>query len=454
MNLPAAYAQYKELYNKATAPGGIVGMTEVVDFLFLSLIAGGHCLLTGNPGLGKTYACNLVARLWNLDFKRVQFVPDIMPSDILISQIFDENPATHEPMIKQIPGPIFTNLLLADEINRAPAKVQSALLEAMQEGQVSTPSRATRIIRTEAEADALETYAKAVAEGGIAPFFEHKKEWLVQDDDGVRRWPQSLSVLATRNPWEMEGTYQLGEASLDRFLAELFVSYPTEEQMKNIQFQQAGVRAPRPPTQLELKPEDMLNATILGLQDEKKRKVYLQLKAVLFMATLRMELLGPEAMAKFASSPLATTIREIVAFTHLRSASADDGGADWSAEAGDSKAADESRAAQTKLRAWSWSQDTEKKRIAETLLRVTSSERYPSVLSGAGPRAVIMLTRAVLVRAFMEGRAGYPEIEDLIYVLKPVLRHRIRLTPSAQAANRTTDQVVEELITAFFPSRR
>ena len=162
---------------------GVIGQEEMVNSILIGLLTSGHILLEGVPGLAKTTTVKAVALAIDLNFKRIQFTPDLLPSDIIGAQIFDMK--TSEFKIKK--GPIFTNLLLADEINRAPAKVQSALLEVMQERQVTIADDTFKI---------------------EAPFL----------------------VLATQNPIEQEGAYSLPEAQLDRFMFKIVVSYNTKEQ--------------------------------------------------------------------------------------------------------------------------------------------------------------------------------------------------------------------------------
>ena len=162
----------------------IVGMDEVIDEMMIAVFSRGHCLLVGVPGLAKTLLVSSLAQTMSLSFKRIQFTPDLMPSDITGTELLQEDPETHERTFKFQKGPVFTNLLLADEINRTPPKTQAALLEAMQE--------------------------KRVSSGGVdyeldEPFF----------------------VLATQNPIEQEGTYPLPEAQLDRFLFNIMVKYPS-----------------------------------------------------------------------------------------------------------------------------------------------------------------------------------------------------------------------------------
>ncbi len=161
----------------------IVGQDEMIDALLIGLLCDGHILLEGVPGLAKTTTVNTLAKTLGLDFKRVQFTPDLLPSDIIGTEIYD--PQKNSFKIKK--GPIFTNLLLADEINRAPAKVQSALLEAMQERQVT-----------------------------------------IADETFKLDYP--FLTLATQNPIEQEGAYSLPEAQLDRFMLKVVVGYNTKEQ--------------------------------------------------------------------------------------------------------------------------------------------------------------------------------------------------------------------------------
>lgn len=157
----------------------VVGQTAVIDEVLIGLLAGAHLLLEGVPGLGKTLLVKALAKTFAGDFARIQFTPDLMPSDVIGHTIFD---MAHNTFVTRR-GPVFTHLLLADEINRAPAKTQSALLEAMQEYQVTLEGKANRL-------------------------------------------PQPFMVLATQNPIEQEGTYPLPEAQLDRFLLKIRIDYP------------------------------------------------------------------------------------------------------------------------------------------------------------------------------------------------------------------------------------
>ena len=177
----------------------IVGQDEIVEQLLISLFARGHCLLVGVPGLAKTLLIKTLGDILDLKFSRIQFTPDLMPSDITGTEIIEEDRSTGKKAFKFIKGPIFANLILADEINRTPPKTQSALLEAMQEYKVTA---------------AGESYPLT------EPFF----------------------VLATQNPIEQEGTYPLPEAQLDRFMFNLWLDYPSVEEEKEIVRTTTGVQ--------------------------------------------------------------------------------------------------------------------------------------------------------------------------------------------------------------------
>ena len=181
----------------------IIGQKEVIEQLVIAILAGGHALLTGVPGLGKTKLVKSIAQLFSLSFKRIQFTPDLMPADVFGTEVMDEVDGARS--FRFIQGPVFTNLLLADEINRTPPKTQAALLEAMGEGCVTAGGHTYKLEE---------------------PFF----------------------VLATQNPIELEGTYPLPEAQLDRFLLNIVMDYlPVEEEIRM-------VRETTSPEEPELKP--------------------------------------------------------------------------------------------------------------------------------------------------------------------------------------------------------
>src|SRR5690606_35633792 len=177
--------EHKEKIRKAISEVGkvVVGQEYMVNRLLVGLFTNGHILLEGVPGLAKTLTVSMLAQVLHLDFSRIQFTPDLLPADLIGTMIYNQKEGKFE--VKK--GPIFANLILADEINRSPAKLQSALLEAMQEKQVTIGETTFKLDK---------------------PFL----------------------VLATQNPVEQEGTYPLPEAQIDRFMMKVFVDYPTKEQ--------------------------------------------------------------------------------------------------------------------------------------------------------------------------------------------------------------------------------
>jgi MoxR-like ATPase len=182
-------ARFEEAYGRLRGEIArvIVGQDKVIGELLTALFVGGHCLLVGVPGLAKTLLVSTVARSLSLKFSRIQFTPDLMPSDITGTEVLEEDPGTGRRVFRFIEGPVFANVVLADEINRTPPKTQSALLQAMQEYQVSAGGNTYRLEK---------------------PFF----------------------VLATQNPIELEGTYPLPEAQLDRFMFNIRVDYPSDDE--------------------------------------------------------------------------------------------------------------------------------------------------------------------------------------------------------------------------------
>ena len=192
----------------------IVGQEAVINQVMMALMIGGHCLLEGVPGLGKTLIIKTLAQILELKFNRVQFTPDLMPADIIGTEVIEENRTTGQRQMRFIKGPIFTGILLADEINRTSPKTQAALLEAMQEHQITVGGQSYQLTQ---------------------PFF----------------------VLATQNPIEQEGTYPLPESQLDRFMFKIIIDYPTEQEEVQVIANTTGV------SKIELQPvltgEDVLN---------------------------------------------------------------------------------------------------------------------------------------------------------------------------------------------------
>jgi MoxR-like ATPase len=181
----------------------IIGQHHIIEELLISLFSQGHCLLIGVPGLAKTLLISTLSQILDLKFSRIQFTPDLMPSDITGTEILEEDHSTGKKTFRFVKGPVFSNIILADEINRTPPKTQAALLQAMQEHEVSA---------------AGETYKLD------EPFF----------------------VLATQNPIEQEGTYPLPEAQLDRFMFNLWIDYPSREEEATIVHTTTGGQEPEP----------------------------------------------------------------------------------------------------------------------------------------------------------------------------------------------------------------
>lgn len=200
----ASIDKLRVLYEKMRAELGraIIGQEEVIERLLICILARGHALLMGVPGLAKTTIVNALAQVMSLEFNRVQFTPDLMPSDITGTDILQETDQPGRRAFVFVKGPVFANIVLADEINRTPPKTQSALLEAMQEHRVTVAGRVFPL---------------------PAPFF----------------------VLATQNPIEQEGTYSLPEAQLDRFMFFIHVNYPSMEEERRIARETTGAAAPK-----------------------------------------------------------------------------------------------------------------------------------------------------------------------------------------------------------------
>ncbi len=237
----------------------IVGQRYMVDRLLMGLIADGHILLEGIPGLAKTTAVKTVAEAIQTGFSRIQFTPDLLPADLIGTEIF--RPQSHDFVVKK--GPVFTNLLLADEINRAPAKVQSALLEAMQERQVTIGEESHQL-------------------------------------------PDPFLVLATQNPIEQEGTYPLPEAQVDRFMLKLRISYPDKSEEKEIMRRMAHRH--RPEVGAVLTPEDIRGMRELADQIYLDSKIEDYIVDVVFAsrepARYRLEKL--ENLIEYGASPRAS----------------------------------------------------------------------------------------------------------------------------------------------------
>lgn len=298
----------------------IVGQQDVIDGILTAILSAGHALLIGVPGLAKTLMVSSVAEALRLSFSRVQFTPDLMPGDITGTEIIEEDLTTGKRAFRFVHGPVFANVLLADEINRTPPKTQAALLQAMQEHQVTVGG---------------ETYSLP------APFF----------------------VLATQNPIEQEGTYPLPEAQLDRFMLELRVGYPSRQEEETIVEQTTGTRKAEVAAVFDA-------PTLLAMQDLVRRIPVSQ--GLIRSAVLLTRMSRPTDVDAPA------LVKEYV---------------DW----------------------------------------------------GAGPRASQYLVVGAKARAAMAGRP-MADLDDVKAVAPSVLRHRVMTNFAAEAANRTSEDVVLELI--------
>jgi MoxR-like ATPase len=298
----------------------IVGQRDAVDGVLTALLGGGHALLVGVPGLAKTLLVSTVAEALDLSFNRVQFTPDLMPGDITGTELVEEDLATGKRSFRFVRGPIFAQVVLADEINRTPPKTQAALLQAMQEHHVTV---------------AGQTYQLP------SPFF----------------------VLATQNPIEQEGTYPLPEAQLDRFMLELRLGYPSRAEEETIVTQTTGMHL------AAVKP--VLDASALAAMQLLVRRIPVS-QSLIAAAVMLARMTRPNE----AEAP--TMIREYV---------------EW----------------------------------------------------GAGPRASQYLVLGAKARAAMDGRPQ-ADLDDVRSVATAVLRHRVMTNFAAEAADRTSEDVVTELV--------
>ena len=300
----------------------IVGQHEVVDGVLTALLGGGHALLVGVPGLAKTLLIQTLSEALDLSFSRVQFTPDLMPGDITGTEIVEEDPATGKRLFRFVEGPVFAHVVLADEINRTPPKTQAALLQAMQEHQVTAAGKTYRL-------------------------------------------PDPFFVLATQNPIEQEGTYPLPEAQLDRFMLELRVNYPTKEDEERIVEQTTGA------THVHIRP--VLDArTLHGLQDLVRR---IPVSKGLIKAAVRLA-----RMTRPADADAPALVKQYV---------------EW----------------------------------------------------GAGPRASQYLVLGAKARAALDGRP-MADLDDVRSVALSVLRHRVVSNFAAEAADRTSEDLITELLSS------
>ena len=294
----------------------IVGQDELINKILVSIISNGHILLEGVPGLAKTLTINTIANLINADFQRIQFTPDMLPADLIGTLIYNQN--TGDFVTKK--GPIFSNIILADEINRAPSKVQSASLESMQERQITIGDKTFKL---------------------NLPFL----------------------VLATQNPIEQEGTYPLPEAQVDRFMLKVLVDYPSINEEKEILDKVAK-------TNLDTKLKSIINCKKVLDAQSLVNEIYISPKILDYILNIVFATRNPEKYKL-------TNLKDLINF-------------------------------------------------------------------GASPRASINLVLAAKANAFINGR-GYVIPEDIRYIGKDVLRHRILLSYEAEAEEITSEEVIDQL---------
>jgi len=298
----------------------IIGQTDIIRSVLLALLSNGHCLLVGVPGLAKTLLIKTISEVLDLSFSRIQFTPDLMPSDITGTELLEQNIDTGKREFHFVKGPVFANILLADEINRTPPKTQAALLEAMQEHQVTAAGRSMPL---------------------DDPFF----------------------VLATQNPIEQEGTYPLPEAQLDRFMFNLKIEYPSKEE--------------------EI---DIVKATTGSVRN--KPEVVVSKEQLKIFQALVLRVPVADNVIEYAVN-LASMTRPKLNGAHAKV---------------------------SKMVEW-----------------------------GAGPRASQYMILGAKVKALLDSRTT-PAIEDVIAIAKPILRHRIVMSFTAEAEGVTVDSLVDELI--------
>jgi MoxR-like ATPase len=318
--LQQVYAKMKEEVGRV-----IVGQDEVVEQTLMAIFCRGHALLVGVPGLAKTLLISTLSEALELSFKRIQFTPDLMPADITGTDVLEVNPETGHRGFRFVHGPLFANMVLADEINRTPPKTQAALLEAMQEHHVTVGEHTLDLPK---------------------PFF----------------------VLATQNPIEQEGTYPLPEAQLDRFLFNIIVDYPSADDEREI------IRRVTSPSDTKVTPS--LNAEEI-----------IRLQAVVKRVPVGDHVIDFAAKLARATRPKSDEAPDFV----------------------------------KEMVGW-----------------------------GAGPRAGISLISAAKAHAVLRGRF-HATTADVVAVAKPVLRHRIITTFSAEAAGITSDEIVQRLVETLAP---
>lgn len=411
---------------------GLVGLDGLVRRMIQAIVIDEHCLIEGAPGLAKTVAAKTLARMLGLVFRRIQFVPDLMPSDLIQRERLGLDPSGRA-VIEWKAGPIFTNLLLADEINRASPKAQAALLEVTEERQVTPLYQAPMLVRPREpldEAALLERSRPYFGEGSLRP---------------DERRGQAFVLLATMNPMEQEGVYPLSEAQLDRFAFHVRLPHPAHGTLD-------AIAAHAFETERAPGPGDRGNDP-----EEHARTLY-------FLARLRRLVLGPEARRRWlapGNAELRGRVGDLIDFTHaLPLAQASDSG--WRDEA--IRPEDDGRGAKDGelrrlLKAWEIAAESGDDgaramgRYASDLIRRLGGRGYPEVQSGSSPRGLLKLIRAAHAEALLNGHVDAeepdrpaPRWDDFAAVAPDVLRHRVRLTAASEARGMRSDRVIKELL--------
>jgi len=402
----------------------LIGLDSFIDRLIETLIVPGHLLVEGNPGLAKTLACKTLAHMFGLGYKRAQFTPDMMPSDLLGRDVlkYEESnaggPVQSNPKARVVHqwGPVFTNVLLADEINRGSPKLQSALLEAMEERMVTRLGESPIRVRPMSpfdearfdEARVLRAYGPYFGEEGFDPL----------TSDG-----QCFVGMATQNPIEQEGVYPLAEAALDRFLYKTLLNYPNADQLKLIA-RLAFLTLPELPA-----------------HDPEKH-----VKTLYFFHRLRKMLFNENQLERWKKDPLHEKQVTLIDFTHMRKHDETEGAL---AQGEVPEKVYQLRATQ---RTWQESGDRKLVDRARRLTDHLNDKRmpYPEVETGSSPRGLLNLIRATMANALLNGdfeedvlQPTWKNVRNVVY---DVLRHRIRLTSSATAMGGRSEQVLNHLL--------
>jgi len=421
---------------KAGAPR-LIGLTALVRRLLQALIIGEHCLIEGFPGLAKTQTAKALASALGLSFQRIQFVPDVLPSDLIQRErlTLDEN---GRPLIEWLPGPVFTNLLLADEVNRASPKAQAALLEVTEERQVTPLHRERMIVRPRSPVDEtqlLDEYNELLRQRDKTVGYFGEPPILPALPRG-----QIFVVIATMNPIEQEGVFPLSEAQVDRFAFKLQLRYPRHDDLGEI-----GEHA-----------FEVDDAEDRADEQEPADRRMAHVKALYFFTRLRKLLLGPEALRRWTgpeNRDLREKIADLVDFTHAQPARTSDDSAlgDYFEpvdERAKSSELEELLQARQALAPVNLPLARHASRFADKL----HADDYPGVLSGSSPRGLIKLIRAAHAEALLDGfldpsgRLSAPQWRHVGSVTLDVLGHRIRLSPTAIARGMSARTVIQELL--------